>query len=492
MPESVFTQGEKYYRGVEVKEKGKNGGSCMKKAVLEAPDWLAKAAIYQINPRTFSKEGTIKAVTKELPFLAELGFGVMYLCPVFEEDDSEDRTCWSARQKKSETQNPKNPYRMNDYFKIDSEYGTMEDLCEFIEVSHSLGMRVLLDLVYLHIGPNAPVVKKHPEFMKQDEEGNLLLGTSWPFALWDFQHKGAREYLWSNMVYYIGELDADGFRCDVGDQVPIDFWEEGRRRMQSIKPDAVLINEGADYSYLEKAFDASYCWNWHEDLYDMFCGKLTAAQVREKSEERHAGITRGGLLLRDIDNHDTVTDWPERTEIVAGHDGMEAILVINYFLDGIPMVYCGNELADSAKLNMFANRFHMGQFEVTDRSIASEDYSLRRQQIIKQLNQMKKTNPVLRWGETRWVDHDQPDAVIAFARILEGKQIVVIVNCGKEACDVNLIQEKAVDQDGSIPAKGCCRDLTDCFQVVMENGLETINGQKVRLLSHGYAVLESK
>lgn len=52
---------------------------------------------------------------------------------------------------------------------------------------------------------------------------------------------------------------------------------------------------------------------------------------------------------------------------VAGHDGMEQIEVINYLLDGIPMVYCGNELADSANHSMFANRFHMGKYEVTDR-----------------------------------------------------------------------------------------------------------------------------
>ena len=96
----------------------------MKYKAICPPEWLSRSAVYQINPRTFSREGTIKAVTDELPRLKELGFRIMYLCPVFEEDNSEDRSFWSARQKKSETDNPKNPYRMNNYFKIDSEYGT--------------------------------------------------------------------------------------------------------------------------------------------------------------------------------------------------------------------------------------------------------------------------------------------------------------------------------------------------------------------------------
>ena len=111
----------------------------MKRIALEAPEWLAKNAVYQINPRTFSPEGTLEAVTRELPRLRELGFYIMYLCPIFEADPSEDRANWSTRQKKYGTENPKNPYRMNDYFRIDEEYGSMEDLRAFIAAAHALG-----------------------------------------------------------------------------------------------------------------------------------------------------------------------------------------------------------------------------------------------------------------------------------------------------------------------------------------------------------------
>ena len=187
----------------------------MKNIAIQPPRWLTQSAVYQINPRTFCAEGTISAVTKELPFLAGLGMGTMYLCPIFEEDPSTDRANWSTRQKKYGTENPKNPYRMNDYFFIDEEYGTMEDLKAFVAESHRLGMRVLLDLVYLHIGPNAPILQRHPEFAQQDAEGNIICG-SWNFPLLDFGCPGLREYLWSNMVYFDGEIDVDGFRCDVG------------------------------------------------------------------------------------------------------------------------------------------------------------------------------------------------------------------------------------------------------------------------------------
>ena len=339
----------------------------MKYVAISPPEWLLKSLIYQINPRTFSPEGTIAAVTKELPFLHDLGFDIIYLCPIFEEDDSTDQRFWSPRQKKSGTNNPKNPYRMNNYFRIDPEYGTIDDLRQLTSEAHRLGMRVLLDLVYLHIGPNADILKRHPEFAKQNPDGSFIC-TEWNFPRLDFNCEGLREYLWCNMVYYIGEIDSDGFRCDVGDKIPIDFWVEARRRIQAIKPDAVLICEGSDYSYLLRGFDTSYCFAWHEGLYKVLSGKMTVAELIKEEKLRSKNVPVGGLLIRDMENHDQVTDWPERIEILAGHDGMELIQVLNYAIAGIPMVYCGNELADSSHLNMFSNRFFPGEYEATNRS----------------------------------------------------------------------------------------------------------------------------
>ena len=443
----------------------------MKYKAICPPEWLSRSAVYQINPRTFSREGTIKAVTDELPRLKELGFRIMYLCPVFEEDSSEDRSFWSARQKKSETDNPKNPYRMNNYFKIDSEYGTEDDLREFIEKAHGLGMRVLLDLVYLHIGPNAPILKKHPEFARQDADGNTVC-TDWNFPYLDYNSDGLREYLWCNMIYYIGEMDVDGFRCDVGDGVPLDFWVEARRRMKAVKPDSVLINEGSNWNNLLKGFDSSYCFEWHENLYKAFSGEISAAECRAFLEKLANEIPSGAKLIFDIDNHDTVTDWPARTEKVAGHNGMEQIEVINYLLDGIPMVYCGNELADSANHNMFANRFHMGKYEVTDRrGLEKLDYSIRRQEIMKRLNALKLESDILCYGSTVWVDNSAPEKVLSFSREYSGKKITFI---GNISC------EKAAFRFNTEPGG----------RALFTNGAEKISDGTIELEPRGYIVLE--
>jgi len=442
----------------------------MRHTAIEAPRWLACSSIYQINPRTFCPEGTIAAVTRELPKLAELGFGVMYLCPIFEADDSADIRFFSERQKKYGTQNPKNPYRMNDYFAIDSEYGTMEDLKAFVQESHRLGMRVLLDLVYLHIGPNAPILKRHPEFAQQDEKGNIINGP-WHFPLLDFNCLGLREYLWSNMTYYVGVLDVDGFRCDVGDDVPLDFWVEGRRRMKAIKPDSILIDEGDNGEYLLTGFDSIYAFRWHEMLYQVFNGAKPASALREDWEQWNRKLPLGARVLRDMDNHDTVTDWPCRVEKMAGHEGMEIIQALNYTMDGIPMVYCGNELADSARINMFANRFYPGVYEMTDRNIAGEPWSLRRQEVMKKLNRWKKESELLYAGSTRWLTHDQENDVIAVKRETEKESLLFIANVREEEITVYINEE------------------VQETEVFLQNGDVKREDRKFVLSGHSYMIL---
>lgn len=292
----------------------------------------------------------------------------------------------------------------------------------------------------------------------------------------DYNCGGLKEYLWSNMVYYIAEFDVDGFRCDVGDQVPLYFWEEGKRRVRSVKPDAVMLNEGIRGDYLLQAFDATYGFAWHETMYNIFSGKCPAEMLRRSYEDVARKGPRGMTVMRDIDNHDTVTDWPVRTEVAAGHDGMEMIEVINYLIDGIPMVYAGNEIADTAKLNMFANRFYPGEYEFTDRSALTGEESLRRREIIKKLNQMKKSSDILCSGETVWLDTSSPESVIAFKRELGSEQILFIGNTSASRlsctayCDLPLREASAVFES---------REKTE----ILPDG-------SLVLPSHGYIVLK--
>ncbi len=441
----------------------------MKNQAICPPEWLSKNAVYQINPRTFSKEGTLNAITKELPFLKELGFNIIYLCSICEADEVKDEASMSPRQIASKTGNPKNMYILSDYFSVDEEYGTMEDLKNLVNRAHELEMKVLLDIVYAHIGKSSKLLKEHPEFIKHDQEGNLV-ASKWSSMLIDSSNIGLREYLYCNMVYYIAVIGADGFRCDVGDYLPSDFWKTARERIQSVKKDAVLVNESASYVNMATAFDSNYCFHWHNALRNIFCGYDPASKLKETYEYVVENAPSGAKVLRDIENHDSVTDWNGRCETIAGHDGMEQIEVINYLIDGIPMVYCGNELACEAKVNMFANRFYPGDYEVTDRQNKNSEASVRRQNIMKILNKMKSESDLLCYGETAWIDTCSLESVVSFKRTLGENEIMFFGN--------------AKENDAVIDVKDLIKDK----KCILYNGEHKIENGMLHLSAREYAV----
>lgn len=85
---------------------------------------LKGKTIYQLSLRTITPEGTLQAAIKMLPHIASLGFDIVYLTACFATDNDMDVSTWSNRQRNSGCGNPKNPYKMADYFHVDEEYGT--------------------------------------------------------------------------------------------------------------------------------------------------------------------------------------------------------------------------------------------------------------------------------------------------------------------------------------------------------------------------------
>ena len=174
-----------------------------------SPAWITDGVMYQLWLRAFTPEGTLKAAEKRLPQVAAAGVTIIYLSPINLQDDDMRKEHWAPRQRK--TDNPRNPYRIKDHDVIDPEYGSEEDLRTFVKEAHRLGMRVLMDLVYLHCGPTAVIIERHPDFMLREPDGKLKMA-AWGFPGIDFKCPGVHEYFWKNMEHWVRDFDVDGFR----------------------------------------------------------------------------------------------------------------------------------------------------------------------------------------------------------------------------------------------------------------------------------------
>ncbi len=435
--------------------------------------------IYQIELRTFTPEGTLKAAEKLIPHLRDTGFDVLYLCPVTASDDDPDTSMWSERQRKSGAGNPKNSYRMKDYYNVDEEYGTNDDLRDFIKTAHENGMLVFLDLVYFHCGPKAVFLNEHPEFVRRTEDGEIDLGDLWPFPRINFDLPELHEYLWQNMEYWVREFDVDGYRTDVGQLIPDDFWVEGVRRAKAIKPSLLMLNEGyvVDITAGESergVFDVNYNFAWKDKYEEVMDGRDDANGLRKQWEadrEFYRGLI--GKTIRCIDNHDIATDtYEDRHEIAWGENGVECSLVLHHLIDGVPFIFNGYEVASGCKANMFSNRFSKGVNAISW-SNALLPEGKRRLELMKTLNAIRHGNDAVIYGDVVFPETECSDKLFIYERKLTDKRAVVICNLSKE-----IVNAKAnVDITGTKLALS--RDV--CAESA--NGVLSITA-----LPYGYAV----
>ena len=380
----------------------------------KSPEWFTRGVMYQIQPRAFTPEGTLKAAAKKLPYLKELGVTIAYLVPVMKMDTDMDKGFWSPRQIKSGFGNPKNQYRIADYFHVDEEYGTDRDLKDFCAEAHRLGMKVVFDLVYLHCGPTAPFLKEHPEFTWWNPDGTVKKGP-WRFPKLNFAVPALRAYFMDNMKSLIRDFGADGFRCDVGDGIPLDFWCDAHDMMDALTGgNAVLLCEGFTVCDQYKGFDADYGW---------FPG-LSADKVRGKWEEREGSCPVGSRFVNHYENHDLATDARPRRELAWGHGAIDQVLVWMFTLDGIPMLFTGNEMADADEKHSMFGRTLM------DWSQLEREPGKSRHALVKRLIALRHEHSVFtdvngKDGLT-WLDTTAPESCTAFVR-RNGRETVLVV-----------------------------------------------------------------
>lgn len=390
-----------------------------------SPKWVTEGVIYQINPRAFTPEGTLKAAEAKLPDLAKLGVSIVYLCPVFVADDDMDQRYWSPRQKASKMESPLNPYRMKDYYHVDPEYGTDSDLKSYVETAHSLGMRVMLDMVYLHCGPTAVFIKEHPDFVKHDKDGNIV-NAAWSFPGLNFQCQELREYLFANMEQWVRDYGVDGFRMDVGDGIELKFWEEARERLEKIRPDVGMLSEGTRKEDQLKAFDLDYGFPVSSAMRRVYDQNAPAREIRSIKESFRAARPIGGdRMIHYIDNHDISNDdYANRIEKRWGEEGVNAMLAMIFTLDGTPMLYCGQEVCDKNRHSIFGSKFNCK----VDWANASSDEASRRLALIRRLADTRKARPELTAGSLVWLENSVDADVLSYLRTLDGKQTLVVIN----------------------------------------------------------------
>src|SRR5215510_1715232 len=155
---------------------------------------LEGQVLYELHIGTFTREGTWAAAGEHLPALADLGVTVLEVMPIA---DFPGRFGWG--------------YDGVCLFAPTRLYGTPDDCRRFIDRAHTLGLGVILDVVYNHLGPEGNVLQHYAPAYFTDR-----YTTDWGKAInYDDAHAGpVREFFLANAGYWVEEFHFDGLRLD--------------------------------------------------------------------------------------------------------------------------------------------------------------------------------------------------------------------------------------------------------------------------------------
>jgi maltooligosyltrehalose trehalohydrolase len=338
---------------------------------------LPGQVIYEMHIGTFTREGTWHAAMEELEELARIGITVIEVMPV---NEFPGQFGWG--------------YDGVDLFAPTHLYGEPDDFRRFVDRAHSLGLGVILDVVYNHIGPDGNSLKLFSEEYFTDR-----YKTDWGEALnYDGKNSGpVREFFVSNAGYWIDEYHLDGLRLDATDNI-YDSSEKHvlaeiseRVRQSAGRRSTILIaeNERQDVK-LVRAVDQGGCgldglWNddFHhtarvaltgqrEAYYMDYCGSpqelisavkwgyLYQGQWYKWQRKRRGSPTRGlkpWTFVHYLNNHDQISNsgFGERIHLSSHRGCYRALTALLLLGPATPLLFQGQEFGASSRFMFFAD-----------------------------------------------------------------------------------------------------------------------------------------
>jgi cyclomaltodextrinase len=384
------------------------------KRALHSAAWVCDGLIYSVYLRSFSPKGNFLGLEQRLPELKRLGVTIIWLLPIHPV---------GLKKRKGKLGSP---YAVRDYYGINPEFGTLTDFRRLVKAVHRQRMKLIIDLVANHTSWDSKLITDHPDWFMKDARGQIVSpNVDWTdVADLDYSRPELRRYMIKMMKWWVKDVGIDGFRCDVAELVPTDFWNEARRKLNKIKP-VMMLSEGSAPEHHLKAFDVTYSWNIYDAIEPLVKGKRPVALIDQILKREHQHFPTGSLRMRFTTNHDK-NPWDAPAVLKFGMNGLKLATVLVNTLPGVPMIYTGEEVANDRRLSLFEK--------------VDVDWSRPRtfELLWRTLSRIRKEHKALSRGEMIRVQTSRDEHVYAFFRLAGNDRILVVLNFSAETTDVNV------------------------------------------------------
>lgn len=418
------------------------------------PDWAKGAVVYQIFPDRFATDkkidekkwykspmhnkdklyGNLRGIINKIYYFKDLGIDILYLTPIFRS-------------------NSNHKYDTIDYYQIDPDFGTKEDLRELVSIAHDNNMRVILDGVFNHTSPNffafEDLVKnnEHSKYVNWYYPDSFPIKTTGKPNFLTFGYYGGmpklncsnpevRNYIYDIVTYWIRECDIDGWRLDAADEVAHDFWKDLRKKIKSIKSDALIIGEIWHYtsSYLQgDEWDTIMNYNFRANVDNYFAKHIISASdfVNEFGFLRGTSHTRVHQLLWNlIDSHDTGRFLHCANEKKAA---LKLAVAVQMTTPGMPMIYYGDEVGLTGGQDPDCRRGMLWDENRQDKEIYNW---------YKKLIHIRKEHSCLTNGNVKYLEIDDNNDLIVMRSYNDTEELYIILHNNNTNVEVKSLTGK--------------------------------------------------
>jgi glycosidase len=386
--------------------------------------------------------GDFQGIIDKLDYLEEMGFTAIGLTPIF---DNEARGYHG--------------YWIQDFYKTEEHFGSIKEFKKLVDEAHKRDMKVILDFVVNHVGPNHPWVDdpQKEDWFEEKQQMNQNSEESQDLPDLNTENPEVKEYLFDAAKWWIKETDVDGYRLDTVQQAPQKFWSEFSKEVKSVKADFYLLGEVFNE-------DPRNIAEYDDNGIGGFVDFPQAKEMRKVFQKPDVSMEG---LFGYFEKNESLFDHPYLMGTMIDHHDMSrftSLMVQNnqfpgtrwklaltymYTVPGIPIVYYGSEIAlngEKAPDNRRLMNFK------TDEELIDH---------ITKIGELRQDLPALTRGTMELLY--EKDGMAVFKREYKDETIVVAINNTSKSQQVTIPADK-LEEDKEL------RGLLEGGMVKEENG----------------------
>ncbi|MBM7069165.1 alpha-amylase family glycosyl hydrolase [Actibacterium sp. 188UL27-1] len=374
--------------------------------------------------------GDWKGLTNQLPYLDELGVTALWITPIVDNIDGYVEGAgfpdWAYHG-----------YWADNFTALDPRMGSEADLKALVDQAHALNMKVLVDVVFNHVGYGSDFIDIHPDWIRQNDDCGTDDLTTCLFGLPDLktERPDATRHVLNAHAAWVDRIGFDGYRIDTAKHVePAVLAQNQSLVVDRFGPHFLTLGEvwGADASALSKRYfepglmTGGIDFSFRGAVGDWLLGRSrTVAFAQGYLQKRHKH-TPGAVLAHYLSGHDE----PGLLHELNGDKTLFKLAAgLQMTSVGMPIIYYGEEVARDIG-EWPSNRSDMPWGLADILPGAGQPQDLEMLDYYKRLIAIRHASPALSMGAFQALSDDGD--LLIFARSQDEETVIIAVNRGVE------------------------------------------------------------